>query len=80
MTQENFIFIMSIDRFKRVNALTFPTRREVLEVIRKLGYRKTMTSELYLGARVVDWTERPGAGSGVSKVSDLEEDEEYPGD
>lgn len=80
MTQEQFMFIMAIDSFKRVNALTFPTWTEVLEVIRKLGYRKTMTSELNLGARVEDWTERPDATSGVSKVSDPEEDEEYPGD
>ncbi|MCZ6611123.1 MAG: hypothetical protein O6941_00695 [Planctomycetota bacterium] len=80
MTQEQFMFIMAIDSFKRVNALTFPTWTEVLEVIRKLGYRKTMTSELNLGARVEDWTERPDATSGVSKVSDTEEDEEYPGD
>lgn len=80
MTQEQFMFIMAIDSFKRVNELTFPTWTEVLEVLRKLGYRKTMTSELNLGARVEDWTERPDAASGVSKVSDPEEDEEYPGD
>ncbi len=80
MTQEQFMFIMAIDCFKRVNELTFPTWTEVLEVIRKLGYRKTMTSELNLGARVEDWTERSDAASGVSKVSDPEEDEEPPGD
>ena len=46
MTQEQFMFVMAIDSFKRVNGLTFPTWTEVLEVIRKLGYRKTMASEL----------------------------------
>ncbi len=72
MTQEQFLFVMAIDSFKRVNGLTFPTWTEVLEVIRKLGYRKTMPSELNLGARVEDWTERPDAPSGVAKVSEDE--------
>jgi hypothetical protein len=76
MTQEQFMFVMAIDSFKRVNGLTFPTWTEVLEVIRKLGYRKTMTSELNLGHRVEDWTERPDSPSGVSKATD----EEDPGE
>ena len=70
MTQEQFMFVMAIDSFKRVNGLTFPTWTEVLEVIRKLGYRKTMPTELNLGSRVEDWTERPDGPSGVSKTSD----------
>ncbi len=70
MTQEQFMFVMAIDSFKRVNSLTFPTWTEVLEVIRKLGYRKTMASELNLGSRVEDWTERPDSAAGVSKSSD----------
>ncbi len=76
MTQEQFMFVMAIDSFKRVNGLTFPTWTEVLEVIRKLGYRKTMPSELNLGSRVEDWTERPDGPSGVSKVTEPEADEE----
>ncbi len=76
MTQEQFMFIMAIDSFKRVNGLTFPTWTEVLEVIRKLGYRKTMPSELNLGARAEDWTERPDCPSGVNKPSREEEDTE----
>jgi hypothetical protein len=72
MTQEQFMFVMAIDSFKRVNGLTFPTWTEVLEVIRKLGYRKTMPTELNLGSRVEDWTERADAPSGVSKTSDDE--------
>ncbi len=74
MTQEQFMFVMAIDSFKRVNSLTFPTWTEVLEVIRKLGYRKTMPSELKLGARVEDWTERSDATSGVSKTTETEEE------
>ena len=74
MTQEQFMFIMAIDSFKRVNSLTFPTWTEILEVIRKLGYRKTMPTELNLGARVEDWTERADGPSGVTKTT--EEDAE----
>ncbi len=73
MTAEQFMFVMAIDVFKRVNGLTFPTWTEVLEVIRKLGYRKTMPSELNLGNRIEDWTERPDGPSGVGKVSDADE-------
>ncbi len=75
MTQEQFMFVMAIDSFKRVNGLTFPTWTEVLEVIRKLGYRKTMASELNLGDRVEDWSERPDSASGVSKPIDADEEE-----
>ncbi len=70
MTQEQFMFVMAIDAFKRVNDKTFPTWTDVLEIVRKLGYRKTMSSELNLGSRAEDWTERPDAGSGVGKVTD----------
>ena len=76
MTQEQFMFVMAIDSFKRVNGLTFPTWTEVLEVIRKLGYRKTMSSELNLGARVEDWTERPDTPSGVGKTTENEADQQ----
>ena len=72
MTQEQFMFVMAIDSFKRVNGLTFPTWTEILEVIRKLGYRKTMPTDLNLGSRVEDWTERGDASSGVSKTTDEE--------
>ena len=72
MTGEQFMFVMAIDSFKRVNGLTFPTWTEVLEVIRKLGYRKTMPSELRLGDRIEDWTERPDGPSGVGKVTETD--------
>ncbi len=75
MTQEQFMFVMAIDTFKRVNDVTFPTWTDVLEIIRKLGYRKTLASELNLSERVEDWTERPDAPSGVNKISEAEDDE-----
>ncbi|OPX25057.1 MAG: hypothetical protein B1H04_00850 [Planctomycetales bacterium 4484_123] len=40
MTDEQFEFIMAIDRYKRVNKRPFPTWTEVLDVIHALGYRK----------------------------------------
>ena len=74
MTGEQFLFLMAIDTFKRVNGKTFPSWSDVLEIVRKLGYRKTMLSELDLGNRVEDWTERPDAPSGVTQsTTDLED-------
>ena len=75
MTQEQFMFILAIDTFKQVNNVTFPTWTDVLEVVRKLGYRKTMPSELNLGRRAEDWTERPDALSGVRLPSEEESEE-----
>ena len=56
MTPEQFLFIQAVDTFKRVNNRPFPTWTEVLEVIRKLGYRKTCATELEL-SQCEDWTE-----------------------
>lgn len=67
MNQEQFLFLLAIDAFKRANGKTFPTWTDVLEIIRKLGYRKTASSELKLGDRATDWTEKPDAPSGVWK-------------
>ena len=75
MTKEQFLFVMAIDAFKKVNDKTFPTWTDVLEVIRKLGYRKTMPSELNLGERAVDWVERPDSPSNVFKTSVEDEDD-----
>ncbi|MEM0914214.1 MAG: hypothetical protein AAGK09_06335, partial [Planctomycetota bacterium] len=41
MSPEQFLFIKAIDAYKRVNQRPYPTWTEVLEVVRKLGYRKT---------------------------------------
>ena len=40
MSDEQFEFLMAIDRYKRKNARPFPTWTEVLEVIKAMGYRK----------------------------------------
>ena len=48
MTPEQFLFVMAIDAFKRVNGKTFPTWTEVLEVIRHLGYRKVQARDIKL--------------------------------
>ncbi len=40
MTDEQFEFLMAIDRYKKENQRPFPTWTEVLEVIKALGYRK----------------------------------------
>ena len=74
MSQEQFNFLMAIDVFKQVNNKTFPTWTDVLEIVRRLGYRKTMKSELNLGKRVEDWTERADAPHGVDRMSFEQED------
>lgn len=60
MTAEQFLFLMAIDAYKRVNQKPYPTWTEVLEVIRKLGYRKTCPMALDLGAGQ-DWLEASDA-------------------
>ena len=60
MSDEQFLFVMAVDAFKRVNGKAFPTWTEVLEVIRRLGYRKTMPSELRM-ANAEDWLEAADA-------------------
>ncbi len=74
MNREQYLFLLAIDTFKRVNHKTFPTWTDVLEIIRKLGYRKTQESELNLGDRARDWTEQPDAPAGVHKPSDRREE------
>lgn len=64
MTQEQFLFLMAIDAFKKANAKQFPSWSDVLEVIRLLGYRKTMPMELTLRA-AEDWKEAADAPSNV---------------
>jgi hypothetical protein len=64
MTQEQFLFIAAVEAFKRTNGKMFPTWTDVLEVVRLLGYRKTMASELNL-RNVEDWTEKADTPSGV---------------
>lgn len=60
MTGEQFLFIKAIDAYKRANDRPYPTWTEVLEVIRKLGYRKTCAMTLDI-AGVEDWSESSDA-------------------
>lgn len=60
MNTEQFLFVMAIDAYKRSNKRPYPTWTEVLEVIRKLGYRKTCPMSVKLDG-CEDWTERPDA-------------------
>ena len=69
MNNEQFLFIKAIDAFKQANGKTFPTWTDVLEVIRKLGYRKTMPSSVNIGDELADWTEAADAPSGVEHQS-----------
>ena len=77
MTPEQFLFIKAIDAYKRVNQRPFPTWTEVLEVLRKLGYRKTQPTELDIpGAD--DWTETPDSAAFITTVdADDEEEAEF---
>lgn len=64
LTSEQFLFVMAIEAFKRSNDRMFPTWCDVLEVVRLLGYRKTMPSELNL-RNAEDWRESPLSPSNV---------------
>jgi hypothetical protein len=67
LTKEQFLFLMSIQAFKKSNQTMFPTWTDVLEVIRLLGYRKTMASELRL-TNAEDWREAPDAPANVRTI------------
>ncbi|MBC7771655.1 MAG: hypothetical protein H7210_04095 [Pyrinomonadaceae bacterium] len=64
LTPEQFMFLMAIDAFKKSNERMYPTWSDVLEVIRLMGYRKTMPSELNL-RNAEDWREGASTPSGV---------------
>ena len=68
MSAEQFLFVAAIDAFKRVNNIPFPSWTEVLEVIRKLGYRKTAPMTLHLD-NAEDWTEAPDAPAFITPPS-----------
>ncbi len=40
MTDEQFEFIRAVDEYKRRNKRPFPTLTEILEIVKKLGYKK----------------------------------------
>jgi len=60
MSAEQFLFIKAIDAYKRINDRPYPTWTEVLEVVRKLGYRKTAPMQFDLPG-TEDWHEPPDA-------------------
>ena len=64
MTTEQYLFLMAIDAFKKANGKTYPSWTDVLEVIRLLGYRKTMPSEVKL-RNADDWREAADAPAQV---------------
>lgn len=64
MTKEQFLFLMAVEAFKKANQRTFPTWTDVLEIVRLLGYRKTMPMELTLRS-AEDWREAPDTASNV---------------
>lgn len=56
MSREQFLFVCAIDAYKKANQKPYPSWTEVLEVIRKLGYRKTCAMTVDL-SNCEDWTE-----------------------
>jgi hypothetical protein len=64
LTKEQFLFVMAIDAFKKANEVMYPNWTDVLEVVRLLGYRKTMPSELEI-PNAEDWREPPNAPADV---------------
>lgn len=64
LTKEQFLFVMAMEAFKKANGKTFPTWTDVLDVMRLLGYRKTMPMEISLPS-AEDWQEPYSAASGV---------------
>jgi hypothetical protein len=73
MNREQFLFIQAVDAFKRANDKPFPTWTEVLEVVRKLGYRKTCSMEIDL-PQCEDWTESANAPAFEQESNDDERD------
>jgi hypothetical protein len=64
LTKEQFLFLMAVEAFKKGNQKQFPSWTDVLEVVRLLGYRKTMPMELTL-KNAEDWREPANNSSNV---------------
>lgn len=65
MSPEQYLFLMAINAYKRVNDRPYPSWTEVLEVVRKLGYRKTCPTQLTID-NAEDWSESADAPVAVS--------------
>jgi len=59
---EEIEFMNALDEYKRTSGRMFPTCSEILEVIKKLGYRKCSAGEL-AGALGAEPANQPGNGS-----------------
>lgn len=64
MNAEQFLFLKAIETFKAANHKHYPNWTDVLEVVRLLGYRKTLPCELNLPG-VDDWQEKADTPSNV---------------
>ncbi len=64
LNTEQFLFVMAIEGFKKANNKVYPSWTDVLEVVRLLGYRKTLPSEIKLRA-AEDWQEPADAVAAV---------------
>jgi hypothetical protein len=64
LNTEQFLFVMAIEGFKKANNKVYPSWTDVLEVVRLLGYRKTLPSEIRLRA-AEDWQEASDAPAAV---------------
>lgn len=71
LTKEQFLFVVAMDSFKKANDVWYPTWTDVLEVVRMLGYRKTMKSEIEL-RNAEDWRETPDAPTNVRTERQIE--------
>lgn len=67
LTQEQFLFLMAIEGFKKANNKVYPSWTDVLEVVRLLGYRKTLESSIKIRA-AEDWKEAADAPAAVRPV------------
>ena len=64
LNKEQFLFVMAIEGFKRANNKVYPSWTDVLEVVRLLGYRKTLASSINIRA-AEDWQESADAPAAV---------------
>lgn len=64
LNPEQFLFLMAIEGFKKANNKVYPSWTDVLEVVRLLGYRKTLPSEIKL-RNAEDWQEPADAPAAV---------------
>lgn len=79
MTQEQFLFLVAIEDFKKKNSKMYPSWTDVLEIVRLLGYRKTQPSELRF-RNAEDWREAADADSNVRTDRQMERDRRARGE